>query len=392
MPKRKAPIPQLSSDTELADYLLKHVGDNLREAIKATVSVMIKVEMEHVRAELVQQTGQQLVFNGSYHRHLTSPVGKVENIPIARFRSGNTPHDLQTLQLFDEEKARFFDLVGDMHLSGISQRKIDKLCRRVLGIKAIPQATKQVFEELIEQECFQVNEASLLDAPYEILLLDGIWSTVKLQHSGETRKQVVLTALGMSADGSKKKILGMQLAFEEDEASWKELLESLTKRGLNMQGVHLAVCDDASGLLASLERLHPNLKIQLCLCHRYRNVLKHTPYKLKKEMGKDLRALTQSTSKEAFLNRVKELERRWHTIAPRAITSLKHRLEYSTAYFSFDPSIWSKIRTTNAIDRTFREVRRRTSIHDDHYESPDSMKKYHQAILGNLNRTYFNTT
>src|SRR3989338_7014007 len=110
--------------------------------------------MEKVRSEL----GDHLQFNGSYGRHLVSPVGKIANIPIARYRTGNRRYDLETMKIFDEEKESFYNLIAHMHAAGISQRKVDKLCKLLFGASASPQTTKRTFENLLEQEAFQINK------------------------------------------------------------------------------------------------------------------------------------------------------------------------------------------------------------------------------------------
>lgn len=391
MRKHTIPTPLVSSEKELSEFLLKQVGESLKEAIRSSVSVLVKTEMQQLRTELFEKEGLSLQFNGAYGRNLTSPVGRITDIPIPRFRSGNGPHGLKSLDIFDDERHRFHELVANLHAAGISQKKIDRLCRSVFGIKMPPAKTKEVFEELLEQEAFRVNERPLLDEPCDVIFLDGVWHTVKSRKTGETRKRVTLTAVGMSLDGAKKTLLGFSLAFEEDEASWIAFLESLLRRGVRIAQSKLAVVDGGGGCIAALERLAPGLDLQVCLSHRYRNVLKHTPRKLKHEMGSDLKRLTQSGTAEAFTRQVKRMEERWALIAPKAVASLVWKLPMSMAYFSFPKELWQKIRTTNAIDRMFREVRSRTRTHYDHYESPESAEKYHQAVFGEINKSYFKT-
>jgi hypothetical protein len=67
----------LNSEKELNQYLLDSFGNNLKQAIKSTVQILVRAEMETLRATLADHP----VFNGSYTRHLVSPAGKIENIP-----------------------------------------------------------------------------------------------------------------------------------------------------------------------------------------------------------------------------------------------------------------------------------------------------------------------
>lgn len=384
MKKHTPPVPELASQKELNEFLHNSLNANLTQAIKSTVSIMVKTEMQQLREELQAD----LQFNGHYGRHLISPVGKVENIPIPRFRSGNQGLPLNSMDVFATEKERFFDVIRELHLAGISQRKINRLCKRVFGKPVAPKTTKAVFAELLEEEAFQVNKTSLMGAPQQFIFLDGIWQTVRSQRTGETTKRVVLMALGMD-DAGNQKLLGFKLAFAEDEKSWRKFLEALRKRGLNLDKAALAIADDGSGLQATLERLAPELPVQICLTHKYRNVLKYTPHKHKTAMGADLKRLTKSRSKDEFVRHAKDMEKRWHLVAPKAVKRLTSRLDFITAYFSFPEHMWSKIRTTNALERTLREVRSRTAVMQHQFASPESAERYHQAIVGNLNQTYF---
>jgi len=390
MPKRtmSVPLPHLANEKELSDFLLGALGKNLEQAIRSTVAILVKTEMRQLRDELWKERQEALVFNGSYPRHLVSPAGKIENIPVPRFRSGNQGHELASMRVFDLEREGFQHLVAHLHLAGVSQRKVNRFCKNLFGKAVAPRMTKTVFEELLEEEAFHVNKTSLIDAPFTFLYLDGLWETVKSQKTGETRKRATLVALGMDEQG-KQKLLGFRLAFEEDESSWTRFLEELQKRGLDLSKCALAVTDGGAGCLSALERMAPELATQSCLTHRYRNVLKYTPHKLKPSMGNDLKRLTQSSSKEEFMTHLSDMQKRWQTVTPQAVKSLLWNINTAMTYFSFPKELWGKIRTTNPLERAIREIRSRTRVHYDHYESPQSSDKYHQAIMGNLNQTYF---
>ena len=102
MKKHTTPVPELASQKELNEFLLNNLNGSLTQAIKSTVSIMVKAEMQQLRAEL--NYPPQLSFNGTYGRNLVSPAGKIEHIPIARFRGGNQQLPLQTMGIFAEER------------------------------------------------------------------------------------------------------------------------------------------------------------------------------------------------------------------------------------------------------------------------------------------------
>jgi len=385
MKKHTTPVPELASQKELNQFLLNNLNGSLTQAIKSTVSIMVKAEMQQLREEAGHPA--EMNFNGYYGRHLISPAGKVNNIPLARFRGGQQDLSLNSLNVFAQEQERFYELVRQLHLAGISQRKINRLCKQMFNKSVAPKTTKTVFAELLEQEAFRVNSSSLMDAPQDFIFWDGLWQKVKNPKTGEVENRVVLAALGMNQAGEKK-LLGFKLCHAEDETAVKKFLESLISRGLNLIGAKLFICDESKGILAGLDRLAPEVPVQLCLAHRYRNILKYTPAKHKKAMGQDLKNLTQSVSREEFLKQIKYMQKRWQVITPQAVKRLSRTPELLTAYFDFNPDWWSKLRTTNVLERTFREVRARTIVNQHQFDSPDSADRYHQAVFGNLNQNY----
>jgi putative transposase len=387
MKKHNTPVPELASEKELSEFLLNNFNSTLTQAIKTTVSLVVKAEMKQLREDLGNPP--QMSFNGYYNRHLVSPAGKVENIPIARFRGGNTDLPLNSLQVFGSEKNRLYELVQQLHLAGISQRKINKFCKEAFGKAIAPKTTKILFEELLKQEEFKINETSLINAPMQYIFCDGVWQKVKNPLTGQVEDRVIMAVMGMDEAGNKQ-ILGFKLGHSETESLARELLESLIKRGLDIDQINLVITDESKGILSAVSKVLPETKVQLCLVHRYRNVMKHTPVKHKKEMGRDLHRLTQSESRDEFTKQVKDMQKRWQVIAPKAVRCLARTPELLTAYFDFDQVMWSKLRTTNGLERTFREVRARTVVNQHQFTSPTAADKYHQAIFGNLNQNYFN--
>lgn len=105
-------------------------------------------------------------------------------------------------------------------------------------------------------------------------------------------------------------------------------------------------------------------------------------------MGQDLKKLTSSTSREDFIKQIKAMQGRWQVFAPKATARLGRLPHLLTAYFDFTPDLWKKLRTTNVLERTFREVRARTVVSQHQFASPQSAENYHQAVFGNLNQNY----
>lgn len=379
--------PQKSSvfntDKELADFLLSNLADSLKQSIKIVVKTMIKHEMEELRKEI----DQKLSFNGYYHRQMLCGLGKVENIEVPRFRE--TPLNelnLKSLELFGTEKDKFLKLIAEMHRLGISTRKIDKLCQTVFGTKFSKNKVCEVHKSLAEEESLKINSQPINDE-FEYILFDGLWVSVKTFGLSDSNKKVLLCALGIRADGSRK-ILGFTPADKEDYINWNEFILALKKRGLTGLNTKLIIADDNGGLTKALDHLFPKIEAQVCVAHKMRNVMGRAGYQNKKEVAHDLKLIYNSRTKESAVSQMRIFAKKWYLSEPKAVESLRYDFERTLAYLEFPEEIWKKIRTTNILERTFREVRRRIRVFDDSFQNTDSLNRYGNTIFDYLNNNY----
>lgn len=337
--------------------------------------------MEQIRSEL---QGQQS-FNGYYNRQLVSPFGKIEDIPIPRFRNGFGENTPTVLSSFEDEKDRTWDLINDMHLLGISQRKVKHIAQKHLGITISPKAIKEAFSELVMHESAQINNKLLADE-YTYLFMDGIWEKVK-GHGWDNTKAVVLCVVGIKLDGTRE-LIGFTLARAEDQDSWTELLTNIKKRGLIGKTLSLITMDDSAGAKVAIDKIYPKVLIQNCLVHKLRSVMTKTSYNNRASVTEDLKAITHASSPDEATLAAKTIVKKWYIKEERAMNSLKHNFEYCLTYFQFPKEDWTKIRTTNVIEREFREVRRRTKVNDHSFNNFESARRYHEGIFQYLNSNY----
>lgn len=368
---------EFNTAEELSTYLLDSLGSSLKQAIKSCVEVCVRAEMDTYR----KQTEEHLVFNGSYGRNLVSTAGKV-SVDVPRFRTGNGPHDIRALSVFGEARGSFEDIVAHLHLVGVSQRKIDKLGKLLFGTAVPPQETKRLFASLVEEEAFRVNDRSLAGEVWDYLYADGIWFSSLGTLTKRKKDKVALAVYGWNKTTNTGVFLGFRIAGSESAEEWRALLASLKERGFNMSMAPLVVCDDGAGFLSALEDVAPDVPVQLCIAHRYRNVLAHTSRRNKRAMADDLKRLTAAIDREEARAWIKDMEKRWQVTEPRAITSLLFHIDHSLTYFDFPSEDWTLIRTSNKLERSFREVRRRTVVSDHHFQSDASAERYLAGALG----------
>lgn len=379
--KKVRRLPAFDDSYQLEKFLETNFTESLKHLIKITVKTMVKSEMEIFR----RQYEDKLYFNGYYGRNMISSYGKIDDIPVPRFRRNIDNLSLKTLDVFDDEKQKFEKLIEQMHLLGISQRKIKYLSQLCFGIPISKNRVGAIYKELADKEESNVN-SQLLSDEYRYLLFDGLWEKTK-GYGWDDNKSVLLCVLGIKPNGERK-IIGFTLARAEDEKAWERLIVSIKKRGLSGLNVKLIISDDTQSLKNALFKHYGNIPIQTCIVHKMRSVMFKTKYKNRREMGKDLSIIFNSKSKEEAMDKTKAMVRKWYMTESKAMASLRYNIEYCFTYFQFPEVEWRHIRTNNILEREFRELRRRMKVFDNTFQSEESANRYANTVISYLNQNY----
>jgi putative transposase len=110
--------------------------------------------------------------------------------------------------------------------------------------------------------------------PFTIVYLDCIM--LKIRHDKRVINKAVYLDLGINLEGQKE-LLGIWMAETEGAKFWLNVLTELQNRG---SAEYLIACvDGLSGFPDAINTVHPNAKVQLCIVHLVRNVLKHVSWK-----------------------------------------------------------------------------------------------------------------
>lgn len=119
--------------------------------------------------------------------------------------------------------------------------------------------------------------------------------------------------------------------------------------------------DGGTGLHQALQIIYPKTALQRCWAHKSRNVLdkvkKIDQPAVKKALNRISHAANGREAREAYWR----FSSRWNKAYPKAVACLKKDFDQLLSFFQIKNSqLWSRLRTTNLIERAFREVRRRT--------------------------------
>lgn len=158
-----------------------------------------------------------------------------------------------------------------------------------------------------------------------------------------------------------RQVLSLSISLSEHEAHWKDFLLSLKDRGL--QGVQLIISDDHLGLGAARRAVFGGLPWQRCQFHLQQNAGAYVPKQsMKREVASDMRAIFKAPERETTQAYLQSAVNKYAKSAPRLSTWMETNLLEGLTVFSFPVEHRRMVRTTNALERVNRELRRRTRV------------------------------
>lgn len=318
--------------------------------------------------------------NGFYERDLATQIGIVTAIRVPRAR--DSVGQRSVFSRYQRRQGQVNRVIRDAFLAGVSTRRVGETLEALTGEPVSAQTVSRVTRSL-DREVARFHEAAIVDDVC-YLLLDGVYLRVKTP-SGAQRK-LVLCAYGISVLGERR-LLGFRLATAESQAQWEAFLSDLRRRGLAGRHLRLVVTDGCVGLHNALDSVYPYVPRQHCWVHKLRNVAGHLKRSQQEECMAGARAIYQSQTRRAAVQAYWAWATRWRQEAPRAVACLERDLETLLNFLACPPQHQRKVRTTNAIERSFREVRRRTRPMSC-FNNNASCERIIYAVFSHLNRNW----
>lgn len=332
--------------------------DDLRPELAGAVSVILHATMEDELAALLAARPYERSLdragyrNGRSRRWLATEIGAIElSVPRAR----TIAYHPSFLERAARRTSTVDELLRTAFLRGLSTRETAALAEKLTGVTLSAAAISRLTAQLDDQVVAFHHRPIRL--PVRYLLLDGLWVSVRAAN-GHAYKRVVLAAYGISADG-RRELLDYRQALGESTTAWGALLRSLIARGLDPDGVLLVVADGAGGIESAVAEAFPDSAFGRCWTHRVRNLLDAIPLGQRKSCLRALRAIYRAGTKRAAVAAYWRFARAWRPRHPRLVSGLERDLDSLLVVFDLPASIRVSLRTTNLIERAFRELRRR---------------------------------
>ena len=332
------------------------VEARVRQGVKVVLEEVLQEEMtQHLEAGYRELTptrrGER---NGYYQRNLVTPAGKIERLEVPRDREGEF-----VTEVFERYKRMTGDVeeaILEMYLSGISVRKIAGVTDALSKVRIGKDAVSRIASRLEEQQK-EWRERSLEEKSYPYLYLDATY--LKVRWGARVTSMALLACVGVDKEGFRE-VLAVEVAGSEKGEAYASLLRGLIDRGLC--GVRLVVSDDHEGIKAAVWGELSGVDWQRCIVHFERNVLSHVPASSMTEIAEDLKAIFKVRREKTAHILVEEFVELYGGRFPKAVWIFEAGISDALTYLSYPGGHHARLRTTNMLERLFKEVKRRTRV------------------------------
>jgi len=348
-----AEMKRMTAD-EVVGYLLEGEGlDVLRESLAWVVQQLMEAEVsELVGAERGERAPEERLThrNGYRTRPWSTRAGELE-LAIPKIRRGS--YFPSFLEPRKRSEQALVSVVQEVYVAGVSTRKVDQVVES-LGLRISKSEVSRICQGLDEQvEAFRQRP---LEGAYPYLWLDA--KVEKVRDGGRVVRKCLVLAYGVHESGYRE-VIGLDVGECETEAFWRSFLRSLVERGLS--GVQLVVSDAHAGLKKAIGQVL-GCPWQRCSVHFLREALGHARREQQPMLAALLRAIVNADSAEQARELTGDALERLRAPLPKLAALLEEAEEDLTAFYAFPGDHWTKLRSTNPLERVNREIGRRTDV------------------------------
>jgi putative transposase len=331
--------------------------DLIRESVRMVMQELIETEAaERIGAQRYERSTSRVTErNGARPRVVSTQGGDVQ-LRIPKLRKGSFfPAILEPRRRIDQA---LYAVVMEAYVAGVSTRAVDDLVG-AMGVDA------GISKSSVSRICAGLDEVvtafrtrTLDHVAFPYIYLDATYLHVRDETSQVVSKAVVV-ATGITARGDRE-VLGLDVGDSEDEAFWRAFLLSLRQRGLS--GVRLVISDQHSGLVAALRRCFQGAAHQRCRVHFARNLLALVPKSHTDMVAAVFRTIFAQPDAGTVAATFEEVRDQLTARFPKIGPLMDNAKNEVLAFTAFPRAHWTKIWSTNPLERANKEIKRRARV------------------------------
>lgn len=353
-----------------------------RGSFKKMLELLLNAEQDQ-ELELINIPRDNPIYRSGYKPiTINTTIGRVM---INRPRLREQLYESKVLPKYTKNEESILNLIRDLYLVGVSTRKMEVALRNILGRYGISAASVSNITGQVIPEIESFHKRPIEDI-YVYLYLDGITITVA-GNDGKGKKYILLVAYGVNKYGMKE-IIDFVMVRSESYDNWNGFLFNLYERGFKGVNLKLIIVDGGKGLSQALDSLWQRTLRQRCWMHKLMNVCKYLKKSDEDICINQARGIYNAVSLRQAIKRFNAWKDRWNKLYPKAVNCIEKDLDELLTIFHFDESHRIKLRTTNPIERAFKEFRRRTNVMDNHLPNISACEKIFYVMSKFLNERW----
>lgn len=377
----KDSIPQLWTEVKAPEDFFKELQPNVLKMVKRLLEGCLETERDsYVELEWNKKAPlRKDSRNGYYERNWQTGMGLIEGLMVPRCRNkGNK----EVLEKYKANENKIHQSIQDIYIAGVSTRRVGEVLKPIFGVNYSASKVSNVMKEL-DVLAKEYHRRELRDE-YRYIIFDGI--VLKGKNALGKKKRVVLVAYGIKTTGQRE-LIDFMVVDSESEANWFKFANDLFSRGLTGKNCELMVTDGSKGLHAALDTVYPRVKRQRCWVHKLRNISNYLKKRFVEACLKEAKGIYRAKNKRQAIKRYRRWASRWEGRAPEAVRCMEKDIDELLNFFDMPKEHRVKVRTTNVIERLFREVRRRIRPMNC-FTNDDSCERILFGILRYLNEKW----
>jgi putative transposase len=298
--------------------------------------------------------------NGSYAKKVKLPGGSVV-VRKPHLRKTNEKFVSRILRGITQVAEKVRMLALEMYVRGLSTRDIEATLREPNGKPMLSRSqVSRLSERLYEQyQEFSRRDLSGYDIVY--LFVDGVYESIKRY----TNNQALLCAWAICSDG-RKQLLHLASVGSESQHSWEVFFEEMKQRGLRQP--LLVISDGAPGLIAAIQAYFPKADRQRCIAHKLRNVASKLPRDVENLVLEEIKAVYYAPDTQTAQLLASRVIEKHGQAYPSAMACFSDDLDACITHLKYPSGHRRFIRTTNLLERSFEEQKRRTKVFPQHQQ------------------------